>query len=92
MEIWDFTDTSLKPSLTIQATTPAKLTSMEFLPSANISGGSSNRQQLIACGDETGALHVLEVPHHLVRPLNQEKLTMETFLRKQAEVQQFHHF
>jgi WD40 repeat protein len=58
LQIWDFTDTSTRPSAELKAT-HEKITSMEFMDKpekANIN------QQLLAIGDEFGTLHVYEMP------------------------------
>ena len=76
--VWDFTDSSFRASSELKAT-HSKITSMEFLPSS----GTSNRQQLLAVGDETGTLHVYEVPRPLARPVHKEESIMSAFLDRE---------
>jgi hypothetical protein len=60
---WDFSDSSFRPSVILKAT-HTKLTSMEFLTGSNL----SMKHQLLAAGDETGTLHIFEMPRNLIRP------------------------
>ena len=81
MLVWDFTDSSFRPSIELQATTPARLTSMEFLIS------NTTRQQLLAAGDDVGTLHIFEIPRNLVRPVHKEETVMQLFLEREQQVQ-----
>ena len=78
MLAWDFTDSSYKPSIELKAT-HSRITSMEFL-----SGSATNiRQQLLAVGDESGTLHIFEIPRNLTRPVHKEEATMKKFLDRE---------
>lgn len=77
---WDFTDSSSRPSYELKAT-HARVTTIEFLAS----GASNTRQQLLAVGDETGTLHVFEVPRALVRPVPREEVLMTTFFDREQQ-------
>lgn len=78
MLAWDFTDSSYKPSIELKAT-HSRITSMEFL-----SGSATNiRQQLLAVGDESGTLHIFEIPRNLTRPVHKEDVTMAKFLDRE---------
>ena len=60
---------------------PSQITSMEFLkPSLNPS-----KQQLLAVGDETGNLHIFDLPRSLVRSLPNEKMAMKQFLDRELK-------
>lgn len=75
---WDFTDSSYRPSIELKAT-HSRITSVEFL-----SGSAANvRQQLLAVGDESGTLHIFEIPRNLTRPLHKEETIMSKFLDRE---------
>lgn len=76
--VWDFTDSSYRPSIELKAT-HTKITAMEFLPS------SHSRQQLLAVGDESGTLHIFEVARTITRPINREEAIMSTFLERESK-------
>ena len=78
MLAWDFTDSSYKHSIELKAT-HSRITSMEFLTGSS----SSARQQLLAVGDESGTLHIFEIPRNLSRPVHKEELTMSKFLDRE---------
>lgn len=78
MLAWDFTDSSYRPSIELKAT-HSRITSLEFL-----TGNASNaRQQLLAVGDESGTLHICEMPRNLSRPLQKEENMMSKFLDRE---------
>lgn len=78
---WDFSDSSFRPSVVLKAT-HSKLLSMEFLTGNNL----SVKHQLLAAGDETGTLHIFQMPRNLVRPAHKEVALMSTFLDREREV------
>ena len=77
---WDFTDSSSRPSYELKAT-HARVTTIEFLAS----GSTNTRQQLLAVGDETGTLHVFEVPRALIRPVPREEAIMAAFFDREQQ-------
>lgn len=77
---WDFTDSSYRPSVEMKAT-HTKITSMEFL-SSNI----NSRQQLLAVGDESGTLHIFEIPRNITRSVHREEAIMSKFLDRELKV------
>jgi len=79
LQAWDFADSSSRPASELHAT-HARITSMEFLSS---SSGASARVQLLAVGDETGTLHVFEVPRSLTRPVPREEQLMTAFFERE---------
>ena len=81
LQIWDFTDTSTRPSAELKAT-HAKITSMEFMDTAE---KANTNQQLLAIGDESGTLHVYEVPRNLIRPVPKEQALMKAFMDREWE-------
>lgn len=78
---WDFTDTSFRPSIVLKAA-HFKITSMEFLTGTS----ASSKQQLLAAGDESGTLHIFEMPKSLVKPAHKEAIIMSAFLDREREV------
>ena len=79
--VWDFTDSSFNPSISLKAT-HSKITSMELLSGSS----SSNRQQMLAVGDEVGTLHIFEVPRNLAKPVHKEESLMLKFLERELQV------
>merc|ERR1712137_1134766 len=79
--VWDFTDSSFNPSISLKAT-HSKITSMEFYSQSN---ASATRQQLLAVGDEVGTLHIFEVPRSLSKPVHKEESIMCKFLERELE-------
>lgn len=84
--VWDFTDTSFRPSIILKAA-HFKITSMEFLKSSS----STAKQQLLAAGDESGTLHIFEMPKSLVKPAHKEAIIMSAFLDREREVRLISH-
>ena len=94
MHAWDFTDSSYRASVDLHVT-HTKVTSMEFLISGNPSPAAATaasvaaatqvtvRQQLLAIGDETGTLHIFEIPRNLARPVHKEDKIMGAFLERE---------
>jgi WD40 repeat protein len=82
LQIWDFTDTSTRPSAELKAT-HARITSMEFMGGA--AENANTNQQLLAIGDEQGTLHVFEMPRNLIRPVPKEKSLMAAFMAREWE-------
>ena len=78
--VWDFTDSSFRPSIELKAT-HSKIASMEFLSSS-----TTSRQQLLAVGDDLGTLHIFEVPRNLTRPVHKEESIMFKFLERELQV------
>ena len=78
--VWDFTDSSFRPSIELKAT-HSKIASMEVLSSS-----TTSRQQLLAVGDDLGTLHIFEVPRNLTRPVHKEESIMFKFLERELQV------
>ena len=55
---------------------------MEFLTGTS----ASSKQQLLAAGDESGTLHIFEMPKSLVKPAHKEAIIMSAFLDREREV------
>ncbi len=79
LQVWDFTDTSTRPSVELHAT-HARITSMEFMDTPE---KATTNQQLLAIGDEVGTLHVYEMPRNLIRPVPKEKSIMQAFMARE---------
>ena len=45
-----------------------------------------SRQQLLAIGDESGTLHIFEIPRNLARPIHKEEQIMCAFLEREHKV------
>ena len=84
IQVWDFTDSSFRPSLELKATTPNRLTSMEFLTNA-----SNSRKQMLAAGDDKGTLHIYEMPRNLTKPIPNEDTVMRNFIDREEQVSCF---
>lgn len=82
--IWDFTDSSVRPSSDLKAM-HMSITSMEFLKHQGIQQ-NSQRQQLLAVGDETGTLHIFELPRNVAKPVHREESVMRKFLERELKV------
>lgn len=78
--VWDFTDSSVRPSSDLKAM-HTKITSMEFLK-----GPATQRQQLLAVGDETGTLHIFEMPRNVAKPIHREESVMKKFIDREIKV------
>jgi len=76
---WDFTDSSYRPSIEMKAT-HTRITSMEFL-SSNV----ASRQQLLAVGDESGTLHIFDLPRNITRTVHREEAIMSNFLDRELK-------
>ncbi|CAM9348428.1 unnamed protein product [Hapterophycus canaliculatus] len=83
MDVWDFTDSSFTPSVTLMSS-PSRITSMEFLKPKG-AGAAKLKQQLLTIGDAAGNLHVYDVPQNLWRPLANEKAIMSNFLEREIK-------
>jgi len=82
LQVWDFTDSSYRPSVEFKAT-HTRITAMEFL---KVSNTVNQRQQLLAIGDEAGTLHVFEMPRNLLRPIHHEKQIFANFIDREIKV------
>ncbi|KXZ55747.1 hypothetical protein GPECTOR_2g1297 [Gonium pectorale] len=83
LEVWDLLDRSHEPSIrvTLAATS---IMSLAFNPMpAAASTAQQAAQQLLAVGDATGVLRILELPRNLRRPVHNEKKLMGTWLERQ---------
>ena len=76
IDVWDFTDQSHRASLTLNVA-PVAICSIEFSPML------SGKRQLLAAGDKTGNLHILDTPMDLMRPHPNENQLMEAFLERE---------
>ena len=90
--VWDFTDSSYRPSSELHVT-HYSITSMEFLVSEasgkRDAAANANRQQLMAIGDESGTLHIFEIPRNLSRPTHREEQGMTEFLDREYKCLQY---
>ncbi|CAM9349970.1 unnamed protein product [Ectocarpus sp. 12 AP-2014] len=84
MDVWDFTDSSFTPSVTLMSS-PSRITSMEFLKPKGVGGAAKLKQQLLTVGDAAGNLHVYDVPQNLWRPLANERAIMSYFLEREIK-------
>ena len=79
--VWDFTDSSYKPSIELKAT-HTNISSIEFLTSA---AATTVKNQLLALGTDQGVLHVFEVPPSLSRAVNREESFMQSFVDREMD-------
>ncbi|XP_048581354.1 dynein axonemal intermediate chain 3 [Nematostella vectensis] len=77
VDVWDLLDRSHEPSLT-QNITAATITTI-------FPHQVSSKQQLLAAGDSTGTLHVMEVPWNLRHPSANEANVMENFFEREVK-------
>lgn len=83
LEVWDLLDRSHEPSIRVTlAATPIMSLSFNPLPPA-ASAAQQAAQQLLAVGDATGVLRILELPRNLRRPVHNEKKLMGAWLERQ---------
>lgn len=80
VDVWDFTDSSYRPSSTLMTTT-SRITSMEFLSGKM----ASTKQQFLAVGDGVGSLHVFDVPRSLWKPIQNEKKIIKAFFEREMK-------
>lgn len=86
LDIWDFSDTSQKPSVT-HAVTSAAVTSLSFQNVVTTKDGKKTEEAncQLAVGDVDGHLHILVLPKNLVKPLNKEAEGMTKFLEREEQ-------
>eukprot|EP00937_MAST-01D_sp_MAST-1D-sp2_P004869 g4869.t1 len=75
IDVWDFTDQSHRAS-TVLTVAPVPIVSIEFSP-------PSSKRQLLAAGDKTGNLHILDTPMDLLRPLPNERQMVRSFIERE---------
>lgn len=81
LEIWDLLDRSHEPSM-VATVAGSAVMCLSFWAQTN--------PQLLAAGDESGVLHIVEIPRNLRRPVAGEQATMAAFLsREEARVAYF---
>ena len=81
VDIWDLTDQSHKPSMSAPIA-QKQITSMEFADPGPSNPGAI---QLLAAGDASGNLHILEMPRPLRRPSPNEKVSMRSFFDREVQ-------
>eukprot|EP00891_Asterochloris_glomerata_P001605 jgi/Astpho2/1605/e_gw1.00028.2.1_t len=85
LEVWDLLDRSHEPSMTANPTSSA-ITSLSFSPAgAPAAPGGRAVQQLLAVGDSTGVLHVMDLPRTLRRRVINEVKTVTTFMQREQQ-------
>ncbi|PNW72384.1 hypothetical protein CHLRE_16g674515v5 [Chlamydomonas reinhardtii] len=83
LEVWDLLDRSHEPSIRVTlAATPIMSLSFNPMPTS-ASAAQQAAQQLLAVGDATGVLRIMELPRNLRRPVHNEKKLMGTWLERQ---------
>jgi len=77
LDVWDLLDRSHEPAITatISSTPVMSIRFNERVTTA--------AQQMLAVGDSVGALHIMELPRNLRRPVANEKTLMQSFLSRQ---------
>ena len=84
IDVWDFTDTCYNPLKTISLT-PNYIKSMELLDKKLMNNNANPFQQLLAIGDNTGSLHLFELPRKFLKPHPKEADIMSEFLLRQRK-------
>ncbi|RKP17259.1 hypothetical protein ROZALSC1DRAFT_24381 [Rozella allomycis CSF55] len=79
LEAWDIVDRSNEPSL-LQSIATSGLTTMTLHVYSSTTGS-----QLLACGDDTGTLHILQIPKMLCRTGRNEKAMFKLFLEREIK-------
>ncbi|GLC44506.1 hypothetical protein PLESTB_000065900 [Pleodorina starrii] len=83
LEVWDLLDRSHEPSIRVTlAATPIMSLAFNPMPAA-ASAAQQAAQQLLAVGDATGVLRIMELPRNLRRPVHNERKLMGTWLERQ---------
>ncbi|EGD78550.1 hypothetical protein PTSG_09242 [Salpingoeca rosetta] len=81
VDVWDFLDTSYKPSLTQSICAPTSLTT---LAAGEISTSSSRgRLFFLAAGDVNGSTHIIDLPKTLIHPVANERVLRYPLLLKE---------
>ena len=79
LDVWDLLDRSHEPAITatISSTPILSLCFNELI--------TNPAQQMLAVGDSVGALHIMELPRNLRRPVSNEKNLMRSFLEREEK-------
>ncbi|KAH6570612.1 hypothetical protein BASA60_007630 [Batrachochytrium salamandrivorans] len=80
LEVWDLLDTSHAPSTTQTITS----TAISCLQIHQYGGRSGDGQQFLAVGDDSGTLHIIEIPKKLQRPSKNEKSVITSLFEREA--------
>jgi dynein intermediate chain 3, axonemal len=75
LDVWDLLDTTTKPSLSTQLFSTA-VSSLEFRSGAG--------KQLLAVGDDKGAVHLLDFPLSLRRGVPNEEALVSAYLGRES--------
>ena len=76
IEVWDFLDRSHEPSI-VSTISSHPISSIEFFPVSSVS-------TMMAVGDNSGTLHIMELPRNLRRRLPHEQTIMQNFIDREA--------
>jgi WD40 repeat protein len=78
VDVWDLMDRSNEAALSVRVnSTP--VVAVKFWPSGD------EKRQLLAAGDASGTLHVLDLPRRLRKPVPRESELMEAFLKREMD-------
>ncbi|KAH6566127.1 hypothetical protein BASA62_006883 [Batrachochytrium salamandrivorans] len=80
LEVWDLLDTSHAPSTTQTITS----TAISCLQIHQYGGRSGDGQQFLAVGDDSGTLHIIEIPKKLQRQSKNEKSVITSLFEREA--------
>lgn len=81
VDVWDILDKTHEPSLT-QSVSPAPITTIYPYP-------VSQKQHLLAVGDNSGTLHILEIPWSLRHPTPNEHGSVSNYLEREVKRRAF---
>ncbi|CAC5422765.1 WD repeat-containing protein 63 [Mytilus coruscus] len=81
VDVWDILDKTHEPSLT-QSVSPVQITTIFPFP-------VSQKQHLLAVGDNAGTLHILEIPWSLRQPTPNELATVSNYVEREVKRRSF---
>ena len=77
LDVWDLVDRSHEPNMSVNVSSAA-VTSIEF------GKPDKSGRQLLAVGDDLGALHILEMPRTLRRSTPNEAAVVSSFIDREV--------
>lgn len=81
VDVWDILDKTHEPSLT-QSVSPVQITTIFPYP-------VSQKQHLLAVGDNAGTLHILEIPWSLRQPTPNELASVSNYVEREVKRRTF---
>lgn len=88
MEVWDLLDRTHEPMLS-QVIAPGRICSMSFANPASTTQGHASRGALLAVGDETGTLRIIEIPRPFSKKILKEEESFSVFVAREHKRAKF---